>query len=114
MFVTVYMSQRFIRLLISHVYIFRRKSPEASHQTADTDKHLEDENGRHEITYMYDDAFPVQTGSGGHVVAPSGEEYATVDRARKWRDADNRESLTSNGEDNLETTLVENSVYGSV
>ena len=95
-------------------FIFSKKSPEMSQ---DTVLHVKDYRSLHEMSRKqppadqrsqgdnaYEDVRPVQAGTG-HVLAPSGEEYATVDRARQWRDADSRHST---GED---TTLVENCLY---
>ena len=95
-------------------FIFSKKSPEMSQGT---DPHVDDHRSHHKMSLKqppadqrgqgnkaYENVLPFQTGSG-HVLAPSGEEYATVDRARQWRDADSRQST---GED---TTLVENCLY---
>ena len=83
----------------------------------ETDPQVDDHRSHYEMSHKqppanqrgqgdnaYEDVRPVQTGTG-HVLAPSGEEYATVDRARQWRDAESRQST---GED---TTLVENCLY---
>ena len=103
-----------IKVLNEICVVFSKKS---SPMSQETDPQVDDHRSHYEMPHKqppanqrgqgdsaYEDIRPVQAGTG-HVLAPSGEEYATVDRARQWRDADSRQSTDE------EMILEENCLY---